>query len=261
MRRPSPLQFFLIICLLFPWIAVGRVGAQEYNPLVYENLNIEIELDGDGSATFTIHVVLRNDGRVPVVPGYGMIVVGGVAQRRVLGLPLPGSSPQNVSLEILYGKDLTRGTEIEVVPLPGENGSVKVRYSLWQPLRPGQSEEFVFSFTVHNAVATGVLFDEFSLEIGPFSSDVERGSLKIIPPSGTKITYVSPRPSSLSGSVEWQIDGLKSGTPITIQVELSSLPLPTLPARGYMLVWGAAILVLLTLIARRLLMRKEGGGP
>ncbi|MDK2465023.1 MAG: hypothetical protein QI223_09665 [Candidatus Korarchaeota archaeon] len=249
----------LVIALCLPTLhALGAQG--EYNPLVYERLEVTARVSEDGAVTVTVRATLRNDGRVPVVPGYGKLPVSGIRQRSAGGLPLPGQRRVNLSVTVLSARDLTRNVDMEVVPL-WENGSLVLRYSLWQPLRPGQRESFEFSFRIENGVARGVLFDEFAFGIGPISNRVERGRVVIFPPAGSRVTYASPGPGSRGESVEWDLSGLPEGGRVRVWVEFSPLPLPMLPIKGYLVFWGALIVVMLVLIASRALRRSEGRRP
>ncbi len=250
-----------VLAVLLTSTGVAPARAQEYNPLVYENLEIEVKVSGDGSLTLSIAATLRNDGRVPVVPGYGRLPVTGVRQRSLSGLPLPGAERANLSVDVLSARDVTRGVDMEVVPL-WENGSLVLRYSLWQPLRPGESESFELTIRVSDAVASGVLFDELSFGMGPFSNRVESGRVAIIPPEGRRFTYASPDPSGVNGgALEWDLSGLPAGGRVSLWVEFSPLPLPRLPIKGYFVFWGGVLTAISIPVVSRLIdvsLRRRG---
>ncbi len=259
-----PLRAFfaavLMIALCPPTLHPAAAAQGEYNPLVYEKLEVTVQVSEDGSVTVTIRATLRNDGRVPVVPGYGRLPVSGIKQKSAGGLPLPGEERVNLSVTVLSARDLTRNVDMEVVPL-WQNGSLVLRYSLWQPLRPGQRESFELSFRIENGVARGVLFDEFAFGIGPISNRVEQGKVVVVPPPGSRVTYASPSPAAKDGSVEWDVSGLPEGGRVRVWVEFSPLPFPLLPIKGYLAFWGVLIAIMLVLIASRAFRRSERSGP
>lgn len=259
MRVPSPLCFFLLVFLLIPACCWNAHAQAEYNPLVYEEFRVEVALKQDGSAVFTVHATLRNDGRVPVVPGYGVLAINCYRQRRLLMLPLPGAEEGAPEVKILRAEDVTRGTKIEAVPIE-ENESISIRYTLWQPLRPGQRVEFELSFEIADVVASGILFNEFSAAVGPFSSRIESGFVRVVPQPGARVVYASPSPSSHSDTISWDLSGVSEGESFTFWVETSVLPLPLLPVKGYILVWSLLLLVLICLTTSRVLRRETRAG-
>lgn len=252
----------VLLIALSATLPLVEAAQGEYNPLVYETLEVSARVSGGGSVTVTIRATLRNDGRVPVVPGYGKLPVGGVRQRTAGGLPLPGEKRVNLSVKVLSARDLTRGLDMEVVPL-WENGSLVLRYSLWQPLKPGEAESFELTLRIDDGVASGVLFDEFAFGVGPVSSRVESGRVVVVPPDGRTITYASPRPDARGGegSVEWDLSGLPSGGRVRVWVEFSPLPLPLLPVRGYLLLWGVVIAAAASAILLRAIRGSAQRGP
>ncbi len=241
---PPGLFLILAIALALASPGVRGAAAQAENPIVFERLDVDVSLSDSGSAGFRVAGVLRNDGEVPVVPGYVILRLA----------PRGGG---NLSVEGLEGRDPTRGAELEVVAMR-EGDTLIIRCSMWQPLRPGESERFEIRFEVGGVSTRGVLFEESRLTLGPLSSEVEGGRLLITPPEGEVITYADPPPEGDG----WPLSGLGPGRTLDVRVETSRLPLPRLPVPGYAALWGsAAAAVAAAGIATILRSRTGRGGP
>ncbi|RLG48958.1 MAG: hypothetical protein DRO06_00340 [Thermoproteota archaeon] len=190
------------------------LAQREYNPLVFEWVEVSVSFQGDGSAVFEMRGMLKNEGEVVVVPGYGFLKV---------------SAP---SVEDLSA----RGPGGPIEATVSEEGDLKViRYSLWEPLEPGEAVNVSISFRVPSA-SSGLLFREAVLGVGGFSSSVERGVLQVSPPPGSHITY-SSRDLPLS------LDGLPQGEGVEVEVEFGPLP-ARLPVKASIATWTAVLAVL-----------------
>ncbi|GEM_PF-2291894 len=247
---------FLVLLLIMTLIlssaqAQGQQVPQEYNPLVYERLDVVLRPLSNGSVLVELTATLRNEGKVMVVPGYGRIPLTVMRQERILGLPLPSERPVNGSVKVLEAADISTGRKVEALVM-SENGTQVIRYALWQPLRPGESSKLKLVFRIDGAVEKGVLFNELGFSLGPLSNRVREGSLRVVAPPGSTITFSDP-PSS-SGT--WDISDLDPGRPFRVTVELSSLPLPQLPVHGYFVLWGGLILLIIALIVIRIRSRR-----
>ncbi len=247
-----PLVFLLVMALI---VSSVHVRAQrlppEYNPLVYERLDVVVRALPNGSMLVELTAVLRNDGKVMVVPGYGRIPLTVLKQERLLGLPLPSEMALNGSVEILEAVDMGTGRDVEALVVT-ENGTRVIRYALWQPLKPGETSRLRLVFRIDGAVEKGVLFDELGFSLGPLSNRVEAGSLEVIAPTGATVTFSDP-PSS---DGRWDLSGMGPGRPFRVTVEFSSLPLPHLPVHGYLILWGGLIFLILVLILIRVRIRR-----
>ncbi len=243
---------FVILCLLILAASSMMARAQqmlppEYNPLVYERLDVVVRALPNGSALVEFTAALKNEGKVVVVPGYGMIPLTVSQRETFLGLPLPSERTSNGSINILGAKNLDTGRKIEALVI-NRNGTRAIRYSLWQPLKPGDVERIRLVFRVDGAIAQGVLFNEMDLSLGPLSNTVKEGTLRVIPPLGQRITFSDP--PSEGGS--WDISGTGPRGSFKISVEFSQIPLPLMPFHGYFVIWGGVILLILVLILVRL---------
>jgi len=208
----------LLIILLIPLSASLAQG--EYNPLVFEWVKVSVSFQGDGSAVFRLCGTLKNEGNVVVVPGYGLLKV---------------SAPSITDLS-------ATGPEGPIEATVSEEGDLKIiRYSLWEPLEPGETVNVSISFRVPSA-SSGLLFKEAVLGVGGFSNSVEKGVLEVLPPPGSYITY-SSRELPLS------LDGLPQGEGVEVELEFGPLP-ARLPVKASIVTW-AAILAALAVIALR----------
>ncbi len=243
---------FLVLLLVMTFIlssaqAQGQQVPQEYNPLVYERLDVVVRALSNGSVLVELTATLRNEGKVMVVPGYGRIPLTVAQQERILGLPLPSERVVNGSVKVLEAVDVDAGKKVEALVV-SENGTQVIRYALWQPLRPGESSKLKLVFRIDRSVGKGVLFDELGFSLGPLSNHVREGSLRVVAPPGATITFSYP-PSSEG---LWDLSGLDPGRSLKITVEFSSLPLPQLPVHGYLVLWGGLILLIIALIVIRI---------
>ncbi|MDK2383765.1 MAG: hypothetical protein QI199_03000, partial [Candidatus Korarchaeota archaeon] len=212
---------FVILCLLMLAASSIMVGAQqtlppEYNPLVYERLDVVVRALPNGSALVEFTAALRNEGKVMVVPGYGLIPLTVSQRETFLGLPLPSEKTSNGSISILEAENLDTGRKMEALIIT-KNGTRAIRYSLWQPLKPGDVERIRLIFRIDGAIAKGVLFDEMDFSLGPLSNTVKEGTLRVIPPPNQRITFSDP---PLEGG-SWDISGTRSRGSFKISVEFS----------------------------------------
>lgn len=239
----------LLIPVLTFALTVNGVGAQplnlppEYNPLVYKRLQVVVRALDDGSILVNITATLRNEGKVMVVPGYGLIPLRIESHKRFLGLPLPSKVVANRTVKVVKARSFSTGKEMEALVLE-ENRTKVIRYALWQPLKPKQEESFNIVFMVDGAVERGFLFHELGFSLGPLSNKVIAGSLKVLPPPGMGITFSEPKS-------QWDLSGMHQGGVFKATVEFSQLPLPKLPFHGYYLVWGGLIILMLAIILVR----------
>ncbi|MGC8932379.1 MAG: hypothetical protein ACP5LQ_03715 [Candidatus Methanodesulfokora sp.] len=206
---PSLLLFLFLFSLL-------TVNAQ-MGPLVYKNYNVKIIILNDGSAILSYEMEMENAGTVPVVPGYGLINVS--------------------SGKVVSASAFIMGRKGEAV-IEGN----AVRYSVWEVINPGKSIRVEVNVTVSGFLSRGVLFDEFQAEIGPISYPVIRGDVKVIPPTGKNIVYLSKK----------NLNAMRPGDVAQIRGELSLIPLPLLPFSWYPIFWTAviAVIVLIWLVRR-----------
>ncbi len=212
--------------LLIPLFFIGffQISAQEYNPLVFRDVLIQVSLDENGNALVTIQGEIVNTAKVPVVPGYGYVNLT--------------VSPESV----LDVKAWIDGKEVEAIKLKD-----KIRYTVWRPIPSNKSVKVKIHFEVRGAVTKGLLFHEFKMPVSKFSTRVQGMRVVISVPPGYHVTYVKPEPKSLSSTVIWD---LHSGF---LELEYSQVPLPTLPVKGYLVFWPslAFLLILIGLVIRK----------
>ncbi len=241
----------MLIVASFAQVRAQRALPEEYNPLVYERLNVVVRALSDGSIEVELTATLKNEGKVVVVPGYGRIPLKVSQQERALGLlPLPSERTVNGSVEVLEAVNVDTGRNVEALVVV-ENGTQVIRYALWQPLKPGETSRLRLVFRIDGVVGKGILFDELSFSIGPLSNYVREGSLRVVPPDGLTVTFSDPP----SGEGVWDLSGTGPERSFEVTVEFSALPLPRLPVHGYLVVWGGLIVLVLALILIRIIRR------
>ncbi len=215
----------LIIPLFFAMIlSIPLVQAQPSTayPLVYKRVFISLNVSSDGSALVSYKLVMLNEGTVPVVPGYGIIKITGKKVLNAEGLSLKSGR----KLDVTVDKD-------------------KVKFGVWDVIKPNRSLSVEIRFKISSFVAKGVLFDEYKFET-MFSYPTEECRIVITPPKGEHV---------VSGKDTLVVKNLKPGTPVLVSGEISILPLPKSPVKWYIPFWLIAIGVVATVA---LLLRRRG---
>lgn len=202
---------FLIIffSLLLPLLSAS---AQEI-PLVYRDLNVEIDIRSDGSATVTYDFTIENRASVPVVPGYGYFNLS--------------------SGEIVGAEAYVSGKKTEVV-----SEGKYARYSVWEVIKPGESLKVKLIVRISDFLSRGLLFDEFNATLGPFSYPVERGRIEVRT-EGSNLVYLE----------KGDLNSLKPGEIVRVRGEVSKIPLPMLPFSWYPIFWSVIIVALALVLA------------
>ncbi len=220
-------KILIITLLSIFFVNIIPVNSQEYNPLVLRNVKIMVTLDKEGNAHVSIRGKMVNSAKVPVVPGYGYV-----------NLTIEPSRVSNLRAKV-------SGKEVEAVKLKD-----RIRYTIWQPISPGKGIEVEISFTVGQAVSKGILFHEFRMPISRFSTRVEGATVSVKVPPGTYVTYVKPRPVSISTTVTWRLGNSTE----YLELEYSPIPMPVMPVKAYLVFWPilAFLFILLGLIIRKI---------
>ncbi|MBO8179299.1 MAG: hypothetical protein H0Z19_02270 [Archaeoglobus sp.] len=228
--------------LLIALLLILPVTAQAQK--VEEISDFKITVDVNSLAHVRYDITLKNLIDKPVVPGIGEIRLQKVEPLKVAFISVPFTE-QRKAVKVSDVKAYSDGKTFKVSVEEKEDYTVIV-YEIWYPIEPGKTLSFTVEYNA-DIVDSGLLFKSVTIPIG---TDTDIRNLEINVNSNWKLTFAEP---PAGNSPMWR-GSLPAGSIAFYTAEFSMLPLPTMPVRGYVVIWGALLglfLILLVIGLRR----------
>jgi hypothetical protein len=225
------LSFRIIwILLILSWI-IGSSSGQTVVE-VYDHYNVSITLDKD-KAHIKETITIKNVISKSIVPGYVDKTLIRSSQNKLLFIPLPGKKDCSIDVEnVVVSFGTSRITDVQVTQT---DKSTTIRYGLWFPISPGESQTVVLEYDYLDFADPGILFTQGYYPMAA-NIPINNAHIDLDLPTGSHVTYSNARKSTSQDLISWSKESLGTD-PWLLKFEYSSIPLPTSPIRWSLLLW------------------------
>ncbi len=221
-------RVWVIIALL---LILPTVQAQKVEEI--SSFRITVDVDADTLAHVRYDITLKNLIDKPVVPGIGEIRLQKAEPVKVGFISIPFTEERK-PVKVFDAKAYSENRNFKVTVEEKEDYTLIV-YEIWYPIEPKGELNFTVEYKA-DIVDSGLLFKSVTIPVG---TDTDIRNLEITVNSDWKLTYAEP---PAENSPMWKAN-LPAGSIAFFTAEFSLLPLPTLPVRGYVVFWGALLVV------------------
>lgn len=231
--------------------------------LVFEEYNLDVSIDGSGTAHVDLKAVVRNNAKHPLVPGYLTLIAIGYEHDKILVFNDPFSEGRQVPLNITNLRTYVEEEEMpsEAVSAPEMGITAVTLQGLWEPIAQGEKRTVRMTFDVPNAV-DGFLFKEGRIPMGRISAGrsayplpVDSQVIKLTAPG--PVTYADSKAEVTGNVIVWRSSDTMSSSKDVYEFEYTVLPaFPRLGFRGYWLFW--TVLFSIVILALFLIFRVRG---
>ncbi len=236
----------LLILMAAFVLTTHSVGAQ---PQAVEEISkLDINVYVTDKAHVVSHITIKNIASNPLVPGVAEIRLQKLQPMKVWLFTLPfGERREPVKVENLkaYSGKMNIQTKVEE-----KKDYTVIYYEIWYPIKPGKTLNLTIEYDA-DLVDRGILFKTITIPVG---ADLDIKDLRVTVNSDWRLCYVNP---PMNGS--WRMQ-LPANHLVLLTAEFTVLPLPMLPVRGYLVVWGGLLAFFLMLLAFSLIRRRMRRG-
>jgi hypothetical protein len=199
------------------------------------NFNMTFNVDsGHVKCDITIKNLVNN----PIVPGIGEIRLQKQEQKKIIVFPVPNTVVLK-SVNVSNVRAYSGNAHLPVKIIHRKNYTV-IEYEIWKPIEPGKTYTFTLEFNAPSLIDRGIFFKSVTIPVG---SDVDICKLEIHPVSSWHLTYSYPE---MKNSM-W-VASIPASHIVFFTAEYSLIPMPTLPVRGYIVFWGALIVMMVAFV-------------
>ena len=224
-------SFRIIGILLIISSIIGSSSAQTVVE-VYDHYNVSITLDGD-DAHITETITIKNIISKSIVPGYADKTLIRASQNKLWFIPLPGRQNHSVDVEnVALSFGTSRITDVQVTRT---DESTNIRYGLWFPISPGESQTVVLEYDYIDFTDPGILFTQGYYPVAA-NIPINNAQIDLNLPDGRYVTYSSAKKSTSEDVISWSKTSLGTD-PWLLKFEYSRIPLPTSPVRWSLILW------------------------
>lgn len=224
------IKFFLIL-LLFIFTVLptfsNLVLSADLSSMISQRIeNYTVQLDIQDKIFVTQSFFIKNEINKPVVPGFAKLML------------FEGAVPTDIIVNI--DGSVKRIDNFELI-----DGKPAIYYDIWQPISPGKRLEVKVSFTLDDVIKKGIIFENLDFQIGQFLIPINSAELIFKIPKSKYISYSSPNYFRFEKVKESRYYHYNIRPDTKVSIELSPIPLPTLPFHAYWLWSGFALIGLL----------------
>ncbi len=235
--------FSIVVCLL-----LASLPAHASQPLiVVESFKEDkVHLDIGDMTHVTRTLVIQNHINSSVVPGQITIALQKMSPQKIGPIALPFSDTLKPLTVVNVTATLGDGTPITDVRVEQMGNVTIIMCGAWVPIEANGTLTVILSYDSPDIVDKGILFNTVEY---PFSTSTIPTDKAVIEANiDGHATHFSEPATSSGKTYVWEKDQVDAANPWSVNIEYSMLPLPLLPFKGSMILWGIVLLICLAWI-------------